>query len=109
MDAKGKKVRLTEKETNILKYLYRAGAKPVSRKVPYSVAFGAAFLMELAGHVLHTKKPPLATRYAVWLIGRRCFFSCEKARKELGWQPAVSYDEGIERSVRWCLEHVAGL
>ena len=32
MDAKGKKVRLTEKETNILKYLYRAGAKPVSRE-----------------------------------------------------------------------------
>ena len=31
-DAKGKKIRLTEKETNILKYLYRAGAKPVSRE-----------------------------------------------------------------------------
>ncbi len=32
VDDKGKKVRLTEKETNILKYLYRAGAKPVSRE-----------------------------------------------------------------------------
>jgi DNA-binding response OmpR family regulator len=32
MDTKGKKVRLTEKETSILKYLYRAGAKPVSRE-----------------------------------------------------------------------------
>jgi DNA-binding response OmpR family regulator len=32
MDTKGKKVRLTEKETNILKYLYRAGSKPVSRE-----------------------------------------------------------------------------
>ena len=29
---KGKKIRLTEKETTILKYLYRAGAKPVSRE-----------------------------------------------------------------------------
>jgi len=28
----GKKVRLTEKETNILKYLYRSGAHPVSRE-----------------------------------------------------------------------------
>lgn len=27
----GKKIRLTEKETNILKYLYRAGGKPVGR------------------------------------------------------------------------------
>ena len=32
VDDKGKKVRLTEKETNILKYLYRAGAKAVSRE-----------------------------------------------------------------------------
>ncbi|HEX4180415.1 MAG TPA: response regulator transcription factor [Caulobacteraceae bacterium] len=32
VDAKQKKVRLTEKETNILKYLYRAGEKPVSRE-----------------------------------------------------------------------------
>ncbi|KPF83031.1 transcriptional regulator [Brevundimonas sp. AAP58] len=31
-DTAGRKVRLTEKETNILKYLYRAGAKPVSRE-----------------------------------------------------------------------------
>ena len=32
VDEKQKKVRLTEKETNILKYLYRAGSKPVSRE-----------------------------------------------------------------------------
>ena len=32
VDDKAKKVRLTEKETNILKYLYRAGAKAVSRE-----------------------------------------------------------------------------
>jgi DNA-binding response OmpR family regulator len=32
LDSKGRKVRLTEKETNILKYLYRAGAKSVSRE-----------------------------------------------------------------------------
>ncbi len=32
VDEKGKKVRLTEKETSILKYLYRAGDKPVSRE-----------------------------------------------------------------------------
>ena len=32
LDANQKKIRLTEKETNILKYLYRAGEKPVSRE-----------------------------------------------------------------------------
>ncbi|HPA37125.1 MAG TPA: response regulator transcription factor [Phenylobacterium sp.] len=32
IDQSQKKIRLTEKETNILKYLYRAGEKPVSRE-----------------------------------------------------------------------------
>ncbi|MCA6316047.1 MAG: response regulator transcription factor, partial [Phenylobacterium sp.] len=32
VDASGRKIRLTEKETNILKYLYRAGDKPVPRE-----------------------------------------------------------------------------
>jgi DNA-binding response OmpR family regulator len=32
VDAKQKKIRLTEKEANILKYLYRAGTKSVSRE-----------------------------------------------------------------------------
>ncbi|MCW2306770.1 response regulator transcription factor [Rhodobium gokarnense] len=33
LDEKGAKVRLTEKETSILKYLYRTGEKPVGRDV----------------------------------------------------------------------------
>ena len=32
IDERQRKIRLTEKETNILKYLYRAGEKPVSRE-----------------------------------------------------------------------------
>ena len=32
LDPKGKKIRLTDKETNILKYLYRAGGKVISRE-----------------------------------------------------------------------------
>ena len=83
------------------------GAESVTRKVPYKIAYGAAFLMELFGRVFRTKKPPLVTRYAVWLMGRRCFFSPEKACKELGWQPTVGYEEGIRRSVQWSLENVA--
>jgi nucleoside-diphosphate-sugar epimerase len=81
------------------------GAKPVTRKVPYKVAYNAAFLMELFGHATNRKTPPLVTRYAIWLMGRRCFFSCEKARKQLGWKATVGYDEGIQQSVKWCLEH----
>ena len=79
------------------------GAKPVTKKVPYKVAYSAAFLMELFGHMVGRKSPPLVTRYSVWLIGRRCFFSSEKIARELGYAPAVGYDEGISRSVAWAM------
>lgn len=82
------------------------GAKPVTRKVPYKVAYNAGFLLELFGHMFGRKTVPLVTRYSVWLMGRRCFFSCEKARRELGWKPTVGYDQGIALSVKWCLENV---
>jgi len=81
------------------------GCPPVTRSVPYKVAYSAAFVMELFGHALRRKKPPLVTRYSVWLMGRRCFFSSDKAREELDWQPRVGYEEGIRRAVEWCLAH----
>jgi len=81
------------------------GCEPIAKHVPFWLAKQGAFWMELFGHVFHKKNPPLVTRYSVWLIGRKCFFSCEKARRELDWQPTVGYDEGIEQAVRWCVDH----
>ena len=83
----------------------RIGAKPVSKKVPYGVAYSAGFLMELFGHMVGRKSPPLVTRYSAWLLGRQVFFSSEKIQRELGWHPAVGYDEGIDRAVRWALQN----
>lgn len=40
IDAKGKRLRLTDKEANILKYLYRAGDTPVSREVLLAEVWG---------------------------------------------------------------------
>jgi DNA-binding response OmpR family regulator len=40
VDARGRKLRLTDKEANILKYLYRAGDKPVSREVLLAEVWG---------------------------------------------------------------------
>jgi len=77
------------------------GAPPVTKHVPYKVAYNVAFLLECIGHLFKLKKPPLVTRYAVWLMGRRCFFSAEKARKELGWKSNVSYQEGVKKTIEW--------
>ena len=80
------------------------GEKPVTKTVPYSVAYNAGFLMECIGRLI--RKPPLVTRYSVWMMARDAYFSEEKARKELGWTPTVDYDEGIQRAVRWCVDNV---
>ncbi len=77
------------------------GAAPVKKTVPYRVAYNAAFILEVLGHTFKWKKPPMVTRYAVWLMGRDSFFSAEKARRELGWKSTVSYEEGIAATVRW--------
>ncbi|UCG33948.1 MAG: hypothetical protein JSU68_04785, partial [Phycisphaerales bacterium] len=85
------------------------GAPPVTRHVPYKVAKVVAFALECVGHVFGLRKPPMITRYSVWLMGRRCFFSAEKARRELNWQPTVTYEQGIPMTVQWFLETERGV
>ncbi|NOT02877.1 MAG: NAD-dependent epimerase/dehydratase family protein [Phycisphaerales bacterium] len=79
------------------------GERPVTASVPYGVVKGLAFGLEVMGHALHWKKPPLVTRYSAWLMGRRCFFTCDKIARELGWRPTISYEEGIPAAVEWYL------
>ena len=82
------------------KYL---GCGPVTKHVSFDLAYRGAFIMEVLWKLFRSKKPPLVTRYAVWLMGRKVYFSIEKAQKELGWKPAVNYEEGIRRTVEWYL------
>ena len=84
------------------------GAEPVTSRLPYKVAYNIAFLLECIFHAIKSKKPPLITRYAVWLMGRDTFFSCERARKELGWKSTVGYEEGIPATIRWYEESKRG-
>ncbi len=79
------------------------GAPPVTKTVPYSVAKNVAFLLEVIGRLIGKKNPPMVSRYAVWLMGRKIQFSNEKL-KALGWKPSVPYEQGIPLTVKWFLE-----
>ncbi|MGE3181006.1 MAG: NAD-dependent epimerase/dehydratase family protein [Phycisphaerae bacterium] len=83
------------------------GAPRVTKKVPYKVAYTAGFVCELFGHIFKTKKPPFVTRYAVWLMGRKSYFSAQKTRDKLNWKPTVTYEKGIPMTVRWYEEQLA--
>jgi nucleoside-diphosphate-sugar epimerase len=84
-----------------------AGAPPVKKHAPYRAAYTVGFLLEVIGHLLKSKKPPFVTRYAVWLMGRRSYFSAEKARRELNWKATVPYEVGVPNTVKWYLAQTA--
>ncbi|MBL8879963.1 MAG: NAD-dependent epimerase/dehydratase family protein [Phycisphaerales bacterium] len=85
-----------------------AGAPPVKAHAPYRAAYFAGYVLEVLGHAFNWQKPPMITRYAVWLMGRLSYFSADKARRVLGWRSTIGYDEGIPDAVRWYDESKRG-
>ncbi|MBV8487506.1 MAG: NAD-dependent epimerase/dehydratase family protein [Planctomycetaceae bacterium] len=80
------------------------GAPRVTLRYPFWYAFYGGLSLEIRERLLLSKKPPRVTRYGAWLLGRYLEYSTEKARTKLGWVPALSYRESIDRTVRWFLE-----
>ena len=72
------------------------------------LSFGAAMLaarmMETPHRVLKLGGRPLLTRHAVLLLGRNQEFPIAKAREDFGFEPAISLEEGLDRSVAWLRE-----
>lgn len=76
--------------------------------VPYGVAYVSAAVFEKLHALSGSKKPPLMTRYAIALTGRNLTYSCEKAKRMLGYEPAVNVQEGMRRLAAW-VEDIGGL
>ena len=69
-------------------------------------AWFLAVTLEAAYKTLGIKTRPLATRYLVNHLSRDFHFSIEKAKKELGYKPEVSFNEGIKRIAEWYKEYL---
>jgi nucleoside-diphosphate-sugar epimerase len=68
-------------------------------------------LLELTGLSMEgwarlRRKPPPFTARSATFIDRRGTVSAAKARAELGWQPRVSYEEGMRRTAAWLRERL---
>jgi nucleoside-diphosphate-sugar epimerase len=100
--------RITQREFLNL-FAEACGAPRVVRHVPYRAVYNVSYLLEAYGRLRQSPRPPLITRYATWLMGRSLEYSTEKARTRLGWEPALTYRESIERSVRWYLDQESAL
>ena len=72
--------------------------------IPYQPAYLAGWAMEKVYGALHIQSRPYLTRMVVEMMGTDQGFSIEKARRELGYEPRVSFDEGMRRVEAWLQE-----
>lgn len=80
----------------INKIVTGAGLSPITRSVPFSLAYAAGALCEVVGKITRRKEDPKLTRFLVTQLGTDHWFKIDKARRDLDWSPSVSINEGIE-------------
>lgn len=69
--------------------------------LPYRLAYLAGWAMEKIYGALRLPSRPLLTRMMVELFGTHQGFPIDKARRELGYEPRVDFEEGLARSATW--------
>ena len=77
------------------------GVRPPRLSVPFPVAYAVAAGLEAAWTLARAPDAPILTRYRILVAARDCSFRSAKARRLLGYAPAVGLDEGIRRTVAW--------
>src|SRR5208337_748703 len=80
------------------------GSKKKPTSLPKGLAFAAAWLMTLGARAIRRRDPPPLTMYRVEQGSRNYHFSNEKARKLLGFEPRVFYEEGLALTAKAYLE-----
>jgi nucleoside-diphosphate-sugar epimerase len=87
---------------NILK---AGGHEPVKRKISKQVAFLAGALFELTFSILNIKKEPRITRFVAKELATSHWFDISAAKRDLGYVPKVSIQEGLIRLEAWLNTH----
>ncbi len=77
------------------------GVKPFNVSLPHGLIYAVAGVMEAVAGLIRTENRPLLTRTAVELLGTDQNFPIDKARRELGYEPQVGFEEGMDRVAAW--------
>jgi len=72
------------------------GVPTAKRSLPYGAVYGIAAVIEGLARLVRRQTPPRMTRYGVRLVGCHCRYDIGKARRDLGYAPAVTFREGIK-------------
>ena len=81
--------------------LAAAGCEPVTRAVPRPVAWTAGAMLEAAHTLFRLESEPRMTRFVANELATTHWFDITAARRELGYEPAISIAEGLRRLEAW--------
>jgi nucleoside-diphosphate-sugar epimerase len=78
-----------------------AGLPPEERSVPLGVALAAGAVFETVERVRPFKNGPPMTRFIARNFASAHWFDISAARRDLGYEPQVSIEDGLERLRAW--------
>ena len=90
-----------EGPTFINDMLDAAGLPPVTRTIPAPLARSAAALAEAVWNTFKLRSEPPVTRFLVSQLSTAHWYDISAARRDLGYDPKVSYREGMVRLKAW--------
>lgn len=79
------------------KVLAAAGLPPMTRSVPAGVAYATGAILEGLYRLLRLRGEPPMTRFVARQLSTAHWFDLTAARRDLGYVPAVSTEEGLNR------------
>ncbi len=77
------------------------GGRRVWGSIPFSLAYVWCYMMELIATLGRAKQMPFLNRYFILQLNMECNLDGSKAKRELGWEPKMSLDEGTKHYVEW--------
>jgi nucleoside-diphosphate-sugar epimerase len=87
---------------DMINALLRAcGLPPETRRVPYGVAHAIGALLEGVYTVFRIASEPPMTRFVAEQLATAHWYDISAARRDLGYAPRISIDEGLDRLARW--------
>ena len=74
------------------------------QQISYPTAMRLARLLEITHSLLPGQPEPLLTRYMVGVLAKSTTLDISAARRDLGYQPRISVDEGFWRFIHYWQE-----
>ncbi len=85
----------------INRILAAGGRPPVTRHVPARVAYWAGAVLETVYRLLGREEEPVMTRFVARQLATAHWFDISAARRDFGYTPHVTMDEGMRRLAAW--------